>query len=112
MGTLLATYEPCSDKGILPYTAEDINSVMIDFMMGQLPEQYILTESEDMYESSGGLHSVDMFLQIFGEPQTKKEYGDNYLFYYPLKDSKTLVISVDAFAYLINRIQINDYDAY
>lgn len=106
MGALLATYEPCSDKDVLPYAAADINTVMIDFMMGQLPEQ-------DMYESSGGLYSIDIFLQIFGEPQTKKEFGDNYLFYYPLKDSKNMIISVDAFAYDISsRVQINGYDAY
>jgi len=109
MGALLSTYGPCSEKGILPYVAEDINSVMIDFMMGQLPEQSMLAETENMYGSSGRAYSTDMFLQIFGEPQTRKEFGDNYLLYYPLKDSTTLVIYVEAFAYDINRIHINDY---
>jgi hypothetical protein len=112
MKALLAKYKPYTDQNILPYTANDINFVMIDFMMGQLPEQSMLAESEDVYGSSGELHSVDIFLQIFGEPQTRKEYGDNYLLYYPLKDSKTLVISIDAFASVINRIQINDYVIY
>jgi len=111
MGTLLSSFESCSSQTILPYTVDEIDSVMIDFVMGQLPEQSLLSASEDFYEFSGELNSVDMFLHIFGEPKAKKMFGDNILFYYQLKDNKTLVINICAFAYNINRIQINDFVA-
>lgn len=111
MRTLLPDYESCSGKEVLPYTVDEINFVMIDFIMGQLPEQVLLSEDEDYYETSGELHSVDMFLHIFGEPRARKMFGDNYLFYYDLKDKKTLVITINAFAYDINRVLINDYFA-
>lgn len=111
MGTILSLFEPCTSKEVLPYTADEINSVMIDFVMGQLPEQCLLSESEEFYESSGEMHSVDMFLHVFGEPMITKRFGDNYLFYYHLQDKKTLVITINAFAYDINRIQINHYVA-
>ena len=52
-----------------------------------------------------------MFLEIFGEPEARKQYGDNYLLYFRLLDGKTLVISICAFACDIDRIHINDYFA-
>ena len=84
---------------------------MIDFIMGQLPEQIELCEGDDLYASPGKLYSVDLFLQIFGEPRVTKVFGENYLFYYQLKDHATLVITVNAFAYDINRVHIHDYVA-
>jgi hypothetical protein len=109
MGTMLSSFESCSGQTFLPYTVDQIDSVMIDFVMGQLPEQIARSDGDDYYESSGHIHSVDMFMNIFGEPKVKKLFGDNYLFYYQLKDNTTLVVSVSAFAYDINRIQINDF---
>lgn len=111
MRHLTATHEPCLNMNILPYTAENINSVMIDYMLGQLPEQHNFIQDEDTFKSSVGSSSADIFLNIFGEPQTKKEFEGDCLFFYPLKDGKTLVISIDAFAYFMGKIHINDYDA-
>ncbi|NLW84728.1 MAG: hypothetical protein GXY41_10060 [Phycisphaerae bacterium] len=113
MKTLINThsYNVGSASGTLPYHSDEINAVMIDFMMGQMPEQVVLSESDEYYETSDRLHSTDMFLEIFGEPETRKQYGDNYLLYFRLLDGKTLVISICAFACDIDRIHINDYFA-
>ena len=111
MRTSLSSFESCSSPEILPYTAEEIDSVLIDFVMGQLPEQSTDDDEGDYYASAGHVHSVNMFVQIFGEPREMKMFGDNYLFYYSLKDNTTLVVSVSALAYDLNRIQINNFVA-
>jgi hypothetical protein len=47
----------------------------------------------------------------FGEQGPRINVRGHYLFLLYLKDKKTLVITINAFAYEINRIMINDYFA-